>query len=149
MKRFRPLIVVVLLIGAWLAAERFFYRRTVPPTKVTDINSFLQWRRPTRDPVVVQGPGGEHLLVMGPGGGVLPSGPSAYVFDCRGHLIEWSSDIGDDNGFQQKWQPSKPVRQLTPSEIPAWFQRGVGSNGSSHGTDDEGADFLLQHELGK
>jgi hypothetical protein len=33
----------------------------------------------------------------------LPSGPVVYVYNSKGHLIEWSRDFGDDPGFWTNW----------------------------------------------
>lgn len=37
----------------------------------------------------------------------LPSGPTAYVFDETGTLVDWSSDTGDDPKFLSRW--SRPT----------------------------------------
>lgn len=31
------------------------------------------------------------------------SGPAGYVFDADGRLVDWSSDIGDDPAFDDRW----------------------------------------------
>lgn len=33
----------------------------------------------------------------------LSSGPSAYVFDETGRLVDWTSDMGDDPVFANPW----------------------------------------------
>jgi hypothetical protein len=34
---------------------------------------------------------------------VHASGHPAYVFDDNGKMVDWSSDVGDDNAFISKW----------------------------------------------
>jgi hypothetical protein len=106
MKRFRGIILMVLLIAVWLTAEALMYRRTVPPASVTDFPTFAKWQQSPRDIEVIQQGGTGYLLATGPGGGLLASGPSSYVFDRSGRLVDWSSDIGDDPRFRDKWIPS-------------------------------------------
>jgi hypothetical protein len=99
-------MIVVLLIGLWLAAERLTLRPTVPPASVATFPAFVEWRRSPRDIEVIRQGGGEYLLATARGGGLLPSGPAGYVFDRSGRLVDWSSDIGDDPRFRDKWVPS-------------------------------------------
>jgi hypothetical protein len=106
MKRLRWIIVLVLLIAAWIATERLLYRRTVPPADVTSIDSFLKWR-PDTEQFAILASDNEHLMATAGGAGFLPSGPSAYVFDRSGRLVDWSPDIGDDPKFDEKWQAQR------------------------------------------
>ena len=53
----------------------------------------------------------------------VPSGPSAYIFDRSGRLVEWCWDIGDNSAFDDKWAAqrsngSSPV--LLPSQVDTW-----------------------------
>lgn len=106
MKRFRVIITVIVLIAVWITTERLMYRRTVPPASVTDFSAFNQWQQSPRDIEVIRQGGTDYLLAMGAGGGLLPSGPSGYVFDRSGRLVDWSSNIGDDPRFRDKWIPA-------------------------------------------
>jgi hypothetical protein len=112
-KRYRPIIIFVLLVVTWLTAEWLLKRRTVPPRTVNDLASFLQWRESPRRIEVFERVGNEYLIATGPGGAALPSGPSGYVFDRSGRLVDWSSDMGDDWRFRDKWFPP-----------PAWIGKG-------------------------
>jgi hypothetical protein len=110
MKRFRRVIIVALLVVGWVTTERLLRWRTMPPPSVTNFSAFAKWKHTPRDIEVIQQSGADYLLATGTGGGVLPSGPSGYVFDRSGRLVDWSSDIGDDPRFRDKWLPSPQRR---------------------------------------
>lgn len=82
-------LLVVLLVVGYLALEVVLSIRVQPPQRVTDFESFIEWR-PSKDRfgVVDERDGEEHLITYGGGGGVLPSGPSAYIFDRTGQLAD-------------------------------------------------------------
>jgi hypothetical protein len=46
----------------------------------------------------------------------LPSGPPAYVFDETGSLVDWTSDLGDDPRFRERWHTGTR-RELDPQEF--------------------------------
>jgi hypothetical protein len=51
---------------------------------------------------------------------LLSSGPSACVFDDTGRLVDWSSDIGDDPRFDEKWSAQRSrrtARMLSRSDV--------------------------------
>lgn len=120
----RALIIVVLLIVTWLTTECLLYRRTVPPASVTGVDSFLNWQPHTTRFAILSQSGGEYLMGTGPGGGLLPSGSSAYVFDRSGRLVDWSPDIGDDTDFDERWQAQRSLRteeSLSRQEVSRWL----------------------------
>src|SRR5262249_22573073 len=99
------------------------FRRTVPPAYVTDIDSFLQWRPGTEQFAVLTGDN-QHLMATGDGGGLLPSGSSAYVFDRSGKLVDWCPDIGDNPKFDQKWQAQHSLgsgKSVSRAELSSWL----------------------------
>jgi hypothetical protein len=106
MKHFHTIIIVVLLLTVWLSTELFLHRQTVPPVSVKDFSTFVMWQKSPRDIEVIHQGDSEYLFVMGRNGGIIPSGPSGYVFDRSGRLLDWSSDIGDDPRFRNKWIPT-------------------------------------------
>jgi len=130
-KRYRGIIVLVLLVATWLTAEWLLQRRTVPPASVTDFASFVHWRQSPRRIEVVQQGGAEYLITTGPAGGVVPSGPSAYVFDRSGRLVDWSSDMGDDPRFRDKWPPTwfGKGRELDRDGALKWIAEGRAAAG--------------------
>src|SRR5262249_204510 len=50
--------------------------------------------------------GGKYLVATGRTRNLItvPSGPSEYVFDHHGELIDWSADVGDDDRFAGAWR---------------------------------------------
>ena len=123
MKRFRWVIVILLLIATWIATEWLMYRRTVPPSNVANIDSFLKWR-PSTEQFTILASDNRHLMATGAPSGVLPSGSSAYVFDDSGKLVAWSADIGDDPKFDEKWQAQHSLgiaKTLTRAEVSSWL----------------------------
>jgi hypothetical protein len=106
LRRFRGIIILLIFVAAYIAAEWLAYRRTVPPRNVNDLVSFTAWRPHTREVEIIRQGETEYLLATAGGGALLPSGPSGYIFDRSGRLVDWSSDIGDDSRFQNKWTPS-------------------------------------------
>jgi hypothetical protein len=48
----------------------------------------------------------------------VPSGPPCYVFATNGVLIEWTSDIGDDDAFMKRWPFSLPRQPMKVDELP-------------------------------
>ncbi len=105
MRRYRRIIIILICIATYAAAEWLAYRSTVPPQKVNDFASFVAWRSPGEVEVMQQA-GKEYLLATAGGGALLPSGKSGYIFDKSGRLVDWSSDMGDDSRFQKKWNSS-------------------------------------------
>ena len=78
--------------------------RCQPPDSVKTIDEFLAWQDTAirfRGTFLHQGTA--YQVLMGPGGGLLPSGPAAYVFTPDGIFIDWTADMGDlrtvRNGF--------------------------------------------------
>ena len=130
MKSIRRLIIVVLLVvlltGTWLTTEWLLFRRTIPPASVTDVNSFLNWQPGAGQFTILSHSDGEYLMATGPGGGLVPSGPSAYVFDRSGRLVDWSPDIGDRPRFDERWQAQRGTgKSLARSEVLEWIAPGA------------------------
>lgn len=119
MKPLRPIILFVLLVGGYTAIDAVLYRRVVPGDRVTTLHEFLEWQPAADDFVAVNANGERHVIAYGHAGGLLPSGPAAYVFDPAGNLVDWSPDIGDDSKFDDKWQAqrSRGDRVLSRLEV--------------------------------
>ena len=106
----RSLTVAAFLILAaalWLLGEWYTSRGKLPPASVNDLNGYLVWH-PTADRFVRLSNG--RLLALGPEVGLLPSGPSAHVFDSNGKLVDSSADLGDDPDFNALWDISYPLK---------------------------------------
>jgi hypothetical protein len=113
MTTFRWIILIACLVVIYVAAEVLLHRRVVPPPTVDSFATMVEWRMPRSIEVIEEGDS-EYLLATGWGSGVLPSGPSAYVFDRSGKLVDWSGDMGDDPQFYGKWirTSKRETRQL-------------------------------------
>lgn len=129
-----PIILFIVLPAVGLGVELWLRGRTVPPQSVTTMDSFMRWRPETTEFVAVTGPsGGQHVLAYGSLGGQLASGPSAYVFDRSGRMVDRTTDIGDDGTFQRQWRPVQPLRRLPTEEAIDWTKgdahaAGIGSD---------------------
>lgn len=54
----------------------------------------------------------------------LPSGPPVYVFDRSERLIDWSSDIGDQTSFGERWGDPWKAAPINRAEAEAFFAEG-------------------------
>src|SRR5438093_1112284 len=106
MNRNRWFIIAFVVIAGCIVTEYVSHQRVVPPDHVKSLAAFLEWRPSINEFTVVNVNGSEHVIAYGPWSGILllPSGPSAYVFDRSGKFVDWSSDIGDDSVFDNRWQ---------------------------------------------
>ena len=114
--------VFVVFAAGYLRVEFLLRRRTVPPSTVTDVISFLKWHpNPTAFRLVQRG-NQEHLFVRGENGGILTSETSGYAFDRTGRLVDWSRDSGDDPDFQTKWLRGGASRPILQEEALSWLK---------------------------
>lgn len=58
----------------------------------------------------------------------VPSGPPAYVFDSKGNLSYWTTDIGDDPRFWKEWSIEESTKMST-GDVEA-FVESLSKNGS-------------------
>jgi hypothetical protein len=124
-KRFGAIVILPALIAGYVATEIVLMRRAAPPATVTDFNSFLNWQPGTQELILLDLPSGEYLMAVGPFSGLFPSGPSAYVFDRSGRLVDRSSDIGDAPRFNERWHAQRfrgTGKRLSPSEASQWVK---------------------------
>ena len=122
MKRFRGLILFTVLIGGCFSTECVSRRRVNPIGQVSTLDGYLAWRPSAERVAQVDVSGDPHIIAYGPSSSwlLLSSGPSACVFDGAGRLVDWSSDIGDDPRFDEKWGAQRapgPGRTLSRSEV--------------------------------
>ena len=79
-------------------------RKLIPPVDLT-LHTFFDWHPATKWTVMKTAADEEYLILIGPLRGILPSGPSAYVFDKTGELVDWETDVGDSVRFEGCWLP--------------------------------------------
>jgi hypothetical protein len=100
----RWLILAAVLLGGCVATELACYRRIVPDGRAATLAEYLAWRPSAAEFAVVETAGTRHVIAYGPKRSpMLASGPSAYVFDDTGRMVDWSADIGDDPAFDERW----------------------------------------------
>lgn len=120
-----PLALLLLgMLGIYVGFEVVGSRRVTPPASVQDFDGFMKWNASPREIQIVGPAGADHLLILGDNAGLLPSGPSAYVFDKHGKLVTWTPDIGDSPASMQAWLPSPGIagRTVTVAEARQWIR---------------------------
>lgn len=113
--------LVLLVLAGFTSIEKRLRTRATPPAQVTTLANWMKWQATAED--FYLGPSETHLTALGRSATLLPSGPSAYVFDASGQLVDWTADIGDDLTFGTKWPQKKPIRFLNRTEAVAWATR--------------------------
>jgi hypothetical protein len=126
LKALKPILVVALLIGGWVAFERIERSRNTPPATVQTFDDYMKWQTKHRNVQEWQSDGEWYVLMSGPGTGVLPSGSTVYVFDSTGRMVDWTLDGGDDSRFQKKWYGEGPkwserLHDITLDEVQRRF----------------------------
>lgn len=88
--------VLMLVVAHHLEVSRE-RNRLAPPAGVTQLTEFAKLMPPPRSLSLVQQDGNEYVVWFGEVSGPidLPSGPSCYVFDQQGALVEWQAETGD------------------------------------------------------
>ena len=91
----------------WITGEWYTTRGKLPPSGVKNLSDYLAWR-PDADQFVRLP--GNRLLVLGAAVGLLPSGPSAVVFDSNGDRLGSCADLGESDAFNSRWGVSYPLQ---------------------------------------
>jgi hypothetical protein len=120
----------VALVGLFLVAA-VDHRRLEPPEPLPGerhIESFLRWRPPPESVFyhLPAADGTPHLMATG-ALRLWASGPSAYIFDRSGRMVDWSSDIGDDPAFDRRWSAQRSRiagPPLSLSALQEWLEGG-------------------------
>jgi hypothetical protein len=100
----QALAIVFTLLTVLFAYDAHERRKLIPPADLT-LDAFFDWQPSSRWAVIKPTGNGEYLILIGPTSGFLPSGPSAYVFDKTGQLVDWETDVGDSVRFERRWLP--------------------------------------------
>ena len=106
-------MVLVLCFGTglYVMAVRSYYQDMAPPSgiRLEELSKHAVIAR-IRE---LEKQGSVFYMVEGqsPPSYVLASGPPVYVFDSKGHLVEWISDSGDQPSRMDKWRilPSREI----------------------------------------
>ena len=115
-------IVIAAIVGvptcAWIASEVRWARLNAPEGKFSTLREFLNSPRPPERLARIQTDAGTYYIGYGSMNGAwlaVPSGPPAYVFDQTGALVYYSTAIGDDSRFHERW-PGKSQQELSTEE---------------------------------
>ena len=116
MKRKRTLVILAVAgLAGFIAVEAWLHWRVVPGGHASTLREYLAWQPGASQFRAVDRSGNGHLIAYGKTSGIVPSGPSAYVFDAQGKMVDWSADVGDDPLFNQKWKSQEPQSGQTVS----------------------------------
>lgn len=47
----------------------------------------------------------------------LASGSRIFIYDLRGHMVAWCSDVGDNPGFSQRWGGFLGAREISIEDV--------------------------------
>jgi hypothetical protein len=128
LRKIVPYVILVLLAIVLLCAHLLYKARaisdTIPPPGVLDLASYLAEMPDPELAFEVQIGASRFLEAHGPPQPLmaLPSGPPAYVFDEAGALVDWTSDVGDDSTFSERWHRAGTRRLLDPEELEELIQ---------------------------
>jgi hypothetical protein len=120
-------LVIALTAALFVWISQYEHQRAAsiaPPPNITNVFVFLKWRPETGSFVIIERTGEEYLMTNGLSRGVLASGPSAYVFDRTGQMVDWSYDIGDDPAFDEKWRAQHSMRGtriISSTDVNKWI----------------------------
>ena len=117
-----PILFVLALLLAVFVLDRLTLRGAAPPPGVADLKAFLEWNANASRFHVVRKDGREHLAVMAGPRGLLSHGPSAYVFEKSGRLLEWTADTRSDHAFRQRWPIEAGGTELNERTAPGWVE---------------------------
>src|SRR5262245_55530699 len=117
-------VAAALLVG-YIALVRNEKARFRPPADVRTLADFQMTMPPAEGCEVRRRDGHRYLSVYGPMRAIwtAASGPSAYVFDESGALIDWTSDSGDDGVFKYDWYAQTTSDEPRTEGLIAWPPR--------------------------
>lgn len=109
---------LLLLIAGYLWESRREKLALMPPPGVETITDFAARMPAPRRLELVQQGGRDYLVWFGETSGPIdiPSGPSCYLFDADGKLLDWQLETGDGGRVEKFLQSSTKVRELTVEE---------------------------------
>ena len=90
-------VLPVVLLGGCLVLDARLLSAARPPEGMRTIEDFRVWQGKVNKggERIYENSGQTYIVMTGPAGRSLASGPSAYLFDTNGQFIDWTSDMGD------------------------------------------------------
>lgn len=114
------LLIPLSLPGVWFALETRTISPAIPPAAVRTMDEFLDWKKGSvKGRGTFESGGVTYTVILGPPARYLASGPSAYLFDPTGNLVDWTADMGDlytvTHGFDLTSGQVKNIKRDEPS----------------------------------
>jgi len=96
-------VPVSLLAGFW--ASEGYVAHSKAPVGVTNVAGyFRRFGDPLLVRVIEHDSQSYYEFIGHPGGGLtIPSGPPAYIFDAKGHFVEWCYDSSEAHDYRGRW----------------------------------------------
>jgi hypothetical protein len=116
------LLSVIVLVSGYLLLLRDWYRSVQPPGNSLEVCLTKLPHSPEKSKEFVSN-GNKYLAVFGqlPTFPRFPSGCPVYIFDATRQLVDWTSDEGDDPGFNDRWGKEwRGGRKITRDELVRW-----------------------------
>ena len=116
--------IVLLLIGAWIASDLYYFR-SISPKDISTVADFFQKFGEPRRARALERNGTMYVEFMGRGSRLavfaMPSAPPVYIFDEKGRFVEWCADRGETrSGYTERW-PLGVGKSLEISEVRKMF----------------------------
>lgn len=91
------LLVVLGLLGGVVLLDLATSSAAQPPTSVQTMQDLRSWKQGgiRGQGTFTDNNGITYTVLLGQDARLLASGPSAYVFDGTGQLVDWTADMGD------------------------------------------------------
>lgn len=107
-------VVGAVLFGAWMFVAARDMQSLAPPPNTNTLATFAE-RMPAPQRVAqIDDAGVTKIVWVGDTAmWAIPSGPSCYVFDSSGKLIEWNASTGDGEPTTRYLQPTWDAEPLT------------------------------------
>ena len=110
--------VAVLAVLLWIGYVWTWHVHLRPSNPSITLREFVVSMPPARivERIEIDNVRYTRLTGTAPPAAVLASGPPVYIFDEKGVLAAWTSDIGDDDEFCRRWTGSN-IEPTTIEEI--------------------------------
>ena len=123
-------IALALSIGLPLEMRRERHR-LAPPTGVKPLSEFAKTAPPPRRLEIVRHDGDDYIAWFGALSGPIdvPSGPSCYLFDSKGALVDWQPETGDGGPVERFIRSSTRTGKISLEEALKLTQQSEAADG--------------------
>jgi hypothetical protein len=109
---------VVILVGvAWGSVGWYERARLTPPHNATTLRDFAECMSSPTRLVKIQDEDATLIVWIGDTARTLPSGPSCYVFNSGGQLIDWAPETGDGQRVTKYLEQAWHAEPLTVQQV--------------------------------